>query len=52
MYLFQRLVQGVLVLLGVTTIVFALTFVAGDPVDLEQMADARKKKRQRAAAAR
>ena len=31
MYLFQRLVQGVLVLLGVTTIVFALTFVAGDP---------------------
>ena len=32
MYLVQRLVQGVLVLLGVTTIVFALTFVAGDPV--------------------
>ena len=31
MYLFQRLVQGLLVLLGVTTIVFALTFVAGDP---------------------
>jgi peptide/nickel transport system permease protein len=31
MYLFQRLIQGVLVLLGVTTIVFALTFVAGDP---------------------
>ena len=30
-YLFQRLVQGLLVLLGVTTIVFALTFVAGDP---------------------
>jgi peptide/nickel transport system permease protein len=30
-YLLQRLVQGVLVLLGVTTIVFALTFVAGDP---------------------
>jgi peptide/nickel transport system permease protein len=26
-----RLVQGVLVLLGVTTIVFALTFIAGDP---------------------
>lgn len=32
MYLVQRLVQGVFVLLGVTTIVFALTFVAGDPV--------------------
>ncbi len=31
MYLFQRLVQGILVLLGVTTIVFALTFLAGDP---------------------
>jgi ABC-type dipeptide/oligopeptide/nickel transport system permease component len=31
MYVFQRLIQGVLVLLGVTTIVFALTFVAGDP---------------------
>ena len=32
MYLVQRLVQGLFVLLGVTTIVFALTFVAGDPV--------------------
>ena len=30
-YLAQRLVQGLLVLLGVTTIVFALTFIAGDP---------------------
>ena len=30
-YLLERLVQGLLVLLGVTTIVFALTFVAGDP---------------------
>ena len=30
-YVFQRLLQGLLVLLGVTTIVFALTFVAGDP---------------------
>jgi peptide/nickel transport system permease protein len=30
-YLAQRLVQGVLVLLGVTTIVFGLTFLAGDP---------------------
>ncbi len=30
-YLAQRLAQGVLVLLGVTTIVFALTFLAGDP---------------------
>src|SRR5437867_4252926 len=30
-YLFQRLVQGLLVLLRVTTIIFALTFVAGDP---------------------
>ena len=32
LYLVQRLAQGLLVLLGVTTIVFALTFVAGDPV--------------------
>src|SRR6185503_8355152 len=31
-YILQRLAQGLLVLLGVTTIVFALTFVAGDPV--------------------
>jgi peptide/nickel transport system permease protein len=31
MYLLQRLLQGVLVLLGVTTIVFALTFLSGDP---------------------
>lgn len=30
-YLLQRLVQGVLVLIGVTTIVFALVFVSGDP---------------------
>lgn len=30
-YVAQRLVQGVLVLLGVTTIVFALTFLSGDP---------------------
>lgn len=30
-YLLQRLVQGLLVLLGVTTIVFALTFLSGDP---------------------
>lgn len=30
-YLFQRLVQGLFVLLGVFTIVFALTFVSGDP---------------------
>ena len=30
-YLLQRLTQGVLVLLGVTTIVFALTFLSGDP---------------------
>ena len=30
-YLLQRLLQGVLVLLGVTTIVFALTFISGDP---------------------
>jgi peptide/nickel transport system permease protein len=30
-YVFQRLVQGLLVLLGVTTIVFALTFLSGDP---------------------
>ena len=30
-YLLQRLGQGVLVLLGVTTIVFGLTFAAGDP---------------------
>ena len=30
-YLLQRLAQGILVMLGVTTIVFALTFVAGDP---------------------
>jgi len=31
LYLAQRIVQGFLVLLGVTTIVFALTFIAGDP---------------------
>lgn len=31
MYLLQRLVQGLLVLFGVTTIVFALTFLSGDP---------------------
>ncbi len=31
-YIAQRLAQGLLVLIGVTTIVFALTFVAGDPV--------------------
>ena len=31
-YIFERLAQGLLVLFGVTTIVFALTFVAGDPV--------------------
>lgn len=30
-YVLQRLVQGLLVLLGVTTIVFALTFLSGDP---------------------
>ena len=30
-YLLQRLAQGALVLLGVTTIVFALTFLSGDP---------------------
>ena len=30
-YLLQRLVQGILVLIGVTTIVFALVFVSGDP---------------------
>jgi len=30
-YLFQRLAQGILVLLGVTTIVFGLTFLSGDP---------------------
>ena len=30
-YLVQRLLQGVLVLVGVTTIVFALTFLSGDP---------------------
>jgi peptide/nickel transport system permease protein len=30
-YVVQRLVQGLLVLLGVTTIVFALTFLSGDP---------------------
>src|SRR5919197_524742 len=30
-YLLQRIVQGIFVLLGVTTIVFALTFVSGDP---------------------
>ena len=30
-YVLQRLVQGLLVLLGVTTIVFGLVFVAGDP---------------------
>lgn len=30
-YLLQRLAQGILVLLGVTTIVFALTFLSGDP---------------------
>ena len=30
-YVFQRLLQGLLVLLGVTTIVFALTFLSGDP---------------------
>lgn len=31
-YVLQRLVQGVLVMIGATTIVFALTFVSGDPV--------------------
>ncbi len=31
-YVLQRLFQGVLVLLGVTTIVFGLTFLSGDPV--------------------
>jgi peptide/nickel transport system permease protein len=31
MYVLERLVQGFLVLLGVTTIVFALTFLSGDP---------------------
>jgi peptide/nickel transport system permease protein len=31
-YLLQRLVQGILVLLGVTVIVFGLTYVSGDPV--------------------
>ncbi len=31
-YVLQRLVQGVLVMLGATTIVFALTFLSGDPV--------------------
>jgi len=30
-YILQRLAQGLLVLFGVTTIVFGLTFVAGDP---------------------
>jgi len=30
-YLLQRLTQGLLVLLGVTSIVFALTFLSGDP---------------------
>lgn len=30
-YVLQRLLQGLLVLLGVTTIVFALTFLSGDP---------------------
>jgi peptide/nickel transport system permease protein len=30
-YILQRLVQGLFVLLGVFTIVFALTFVSGDP---------------------
>jgi peptide/nickel transport system permease protein len=30
-YILRRLLQGILVLLGVTTIVFALIFVAGDP---------------------
>ena len=30
-YVMQRLAQGFLVLIGVTTIVFALVFVAGDP---------------------
>ena len=33
-YLLQRLVQGVLVLIGVTAIVFGLTFVSGDPVSV------------------
>lgn len=31
-YVLQRLVQGILVLLGVTVIVFGLTFLSGDPV--------------------
>lgn len=31
-YLLQRLVQGILVLFGVTLIVFGLTYVSGDPV--------------------
>lgn len=31
-YVLQRLLQGVLVLVGVTTIVFGLTFLSGDPV--------------------
>lgn len=31
-YVLQRLVQGVLVMVGATTIVFALTFISGDPV--------------------
>ena len=30
-YLLQRLVQGLLVMLGAATIVFALTFISGDP---------------------
>jgi ABC-type dipeptide/oligopeptide/nickel transport system permease component len=30
-YLLQRLAQGLLVMLGATTIVFALTFLSGDP---------------------
>jgi ABC-type dipeptide/oligopeptide/nickel transport system permease component len=33
-YVLQRLVQGVLVLFGVTIIVFGLTYVSGDPVSV------------------
>lgn len=33
-YVLQRLVQGVLVLFGVTVIVFGLTYVSGDPVSV------------------
>src|SRR5438105_4133943 len=33
-YLIQRLIHGVFVVLGVTTVVFALTFLTGDPASV------------------